>query len=124
MSKFVKVKTELRELAFIKQALDDLKLQYTEDAEYAHVWSGFREKTPLVVREQGVAYGFRRNPDGAYEVLVDDMQLGRIQKSLQAIRQRYAYRQVLATVEQAGFNLVDEQVGRDQVIRITVRKWS
>ncbi len=124
MSKFVRVKTELRELALIKRALDDLSLPYTEDVEYTHVWSGFRQKTPLVVREQGAAYGFQLNADGVYEVLADDMQLGRIQKSLQAIRQRYAYHQVLTTVEQAGFDLVEERVGKDQVIRLTVRKWS
>lgn len=124
MSKFVRVKTELRALALIKRSLDDLALKYSEDAEYSHIWSGFRQKIPLVVREQGVAYGFQVNTDGVYEVLADDMQLGRIQKSLQAIRQRYAYHQVLATAEQAGFDLIDERVGKDHVIRLTVRKWS
>jgi Protein of unknown function (DUF1257) len=124
MSKFVKVKTELRELALIKRSLDDLALKYSEDAEYTHIWSGYRRQTPLVVREQGVVYGFQLNPDGVYEVLADDMQLGHIQKSLQAIRQRYAYHQVLATTEQAGFSLIEERVGKDQVIRLTVRKWS
>ena len=39
MSKFVKVKTELRDLSLIKQALEDLKLAYQENARYVHTWS-------------------------------------------------------------------------------------
>ena len=59
MSKFVKVKTELRDLALIKQALDDLKLSYEENEAYTHVWSGFRGTVPLVVREPRAFFGFR-----------------------------------------------------------------
>jgi len=30
----------------------------------------------------------------------------------------------LSEVEQAGFTLVEERTGKDQVIRMTVRRWS
>jgi hypothetical protein len=43
---------------------------------------------------------------------------------LQQVQQRYAYHKVLAEVEQAGFALVEEQTGKDHVIRMTVRRWS
>ena len=39
MSKFVKVRTELRDLTMIKRALDDLELKYQENADYRHGWS-------------------------------------------------------------------------------------
>ena len=42
MSKFVKVNTELRDLALVKQALVDLKYGYDEDATFIHRWSGFK----------------------------------------------------------------------------------
>ena len=40
MSKFVRIQTELRDLALIKRALDDLALSYQENQRYTHVWSG------------------------------------------------------------------------------------
>ncbi|MCB0082883.1 MAG: DUF1257 domain-containing protein, partial [Caldilineaceae bacterium] len=44
--------------------------------------------------------------------------------TLDQIQQRYAYHKVLAEVEQAGFSLVEEKTGADNVIRLTVRRWN
>ena len=124
MSKFVKVRTELRDLAFIKRALDDLKLSYGENERYTHIWSGHQETAPLVVKDKRVIFAFRSNEEGAYEAVGDDMQLGQIKNTLLHLQQRYAYHKVLAEVEQAGFSLVEENTGKDHVIRMTVRRWS
>ena len=124
MSKFVKVRTELRDLALIKRALDDLKLTYAENERYTHIWSGHKETAPLVVKDKRATFALRSNEDGAYEVMGDDMQMGQIKSTLQQIQQRYAYHKVLAEVEQAGFSLVEENIGKDHVIRMTVRRWS
>jgi hypothetical protein len=123
MSKFVKVKTELRDLSLIKRALDDLKLGYGENQTYTHLWSGFRGAVPLVVKQPRATFGFRLNDDGVYEAIGDDMQLAQIRTTVQQIQQRYAYHKVLTEVEQAGFTLVEERVGKDNVIRMTVRRW-
>jgi hypothetical protein len=124
MSKFVKVKTELRDLALVKRALEDLKLNYAENERFAHVWSGYRDQLPLVVKEPRAQFGFRLTDEGVYEALGDDMQMAQIRSTLQQVQQRYAYHKVLAEVEQAGFALVEENVGKDHVIRMTVRRWS
>jgi hypothetical protein len=124
MSKFVKVRTELRDLALIKRALDDLKLAYGENERYTHIWSGHKEIAPLVVKDKRATFALRSNEDGTYEVAGDDMQLGQIKSMLQQVQQRYAYHKVLAEVEQAGFALVEENTGKDHVIRMTVRRWN
>jgi hypothetical protein len=124
MSKFVKVRTELRDLALIKRALDDLNLTYSENEQYTHIWSGHKETAPLVIKDKRLAFALRSNEDGTYEAVGDDMQLGQIKGTLQQIQQRYAYHKVLAEVEQAGFSLVEESTGKDHVIRMTVRRWS
>jgi hypothetical protein len=124
MSKFVRVKTQLRDLNLIKHALDDLKLTYQENASFTHMWSGFRGQVPLVVRLNHVAFGLRDTPTGEYEVIGDDMQMKYIQKELAQLQQRYAYRAVRHATAEAGFELVEENTGRDQVIRMTVRRWS
>jgi len=123
MSKFVQIKTELRDLSMIKRSLDDLQLAYSEDGEYVHRWSGRRVQTPLLVEDGYLTFGLRAGEEGVYEMVGDDMQMRSIQSRLQQIQQRYAYHKVLAEVEQAGFNLVEEQVGEDNVIRLTVRRW-
>ena len=124
MSKFVKVKTELRDLALIKQSLDDLKLAYQENAQYVHTWSGFTGKVPLLVKAKQATFGLRATDDNAYEVIGDDMQMGQIRKTVEQVQQRYAYHKILTETAKAGFELVDENVGRDQVIRLTVRRWA
>jgi len=124
MSKFVRIKTELREFSLIKRALDDLALNYQENQRYTHVWSGFAGQVPLVVQAKGVKFAFRVTDEGLYEAIGDDMQMAVVRTHLDAIQQRYAYHKVLAEVESAGFALVEENVGRDNVIRMTVRRWS
>lgn len=124
MSKFVRIKTELHELALIKRALDDLALNYQENQRYTHVWSGFSGQAPLVVQTKGARFAFRTTDDGVYEAIGDDMQMATIRTQLDAIQQRYAYHKVLEEVASAGFSLVEEQTGRDRVIRMTVRRWA
>jgi hypothetical protein len=124
MSKFVSIKTELRELQYIKQALNDLKIPFQENVEYSHIWSNFRGKVPLVVNAQGVTFGVRATPQDTFEVIGDDMQLRRINMHLQQIQQRYAYHMVIEETSKAGFGLIEEQVGNDKVIRLTVRRWA
>ena len=124
MSKFVRIKTELRELALIKRALDDLTLSYQENQRYTHVWSGFAGQVPLVVQAKGAKFAFRSTEEGVYEAIGDDMQMATVRTNLNAIQQRYAYHKVVDEVAAAGFTLVEEQTGRDRVIRMTVRRWS
>ena len=124
MSKFVKVQTELRDINLIKHALDDLNITYNENANFTHMWSGFRGQVPLVVKVNHAQFGVRQTASGEYEVIGDDMQMKIIRKELGQIQQRYAYHAVRQATTEAGFELVEETVGRDQVIRMTVRRWS
>lgn len=124
MSKFVKVSTQLRDVALVKKALDDLKVSYKENATYVHRWSGFSGNVPLVVQGQGFMVGLRAQEDGTLEVLADDMQMGRVRSLMQQVQQRYAYHSVVEATAAAGFDLVEETVGADQVIRLTVRRWA
>jgi hypothetical protein len=124
MSKFVKVKTELRDLAMVKRAMDDLAISHKENVLYTHIYSGTREDVPLVGTLNGVSFALRPAEGGVYEIVGDDMQLARIKQPLGQLQQRYAYHKVLAEVESAGFALVEESVAKDKSIRLTVRRWS
>ncbi|HXF63547.1 MAG TPA: DUF1257 domain-containing protein [Caldilineaceae bacterium] len=124
MSKFVKISTQLRDLTLIKKALEDLKLDYKENAVYTHLFSGFVGKVPLVVQQRGASFGLRETEGGSYELIGDDMQLAVIRPLMARLQQRYAYHSVLQETAKAGFDLVEESTGHDQVIRLTVRRWS
>ena len=124
MSKFVRVQTALRDLSLVKQALADLKISYKENARYVHIFSGFKVQVPLLIKQQRVEFGLRATDGDSYEVIGDDMQMLQINKMSGQIQQRYAYHKVLQETSKAGFSLVEEQVGSDQVIRMTVRRWA
>lgn len=124
MSKFVRVQTALRDLSLVKQALADLKISYKENARYVHIFSGFNGQVPLLIKQQRVEFGLRATDGDSYEVIGDDMQMLQINKIMGQIQQRYAYHKVLQEMSKAGFSLVEEQVGNDQVIRMTVRRWA
>lgn len=124
MSKFVQVQTELRDLALIKRALDELKLTYRERATYVHPFGGFRGEVPILVQDRRATFGLRETAEGAYAIVGDDMQMAQIRALMQPVQQRYAYHKVVAETEKAGFSLVEERVGKDNVIRMTVRRWS
>jgi len=124
MSKFVRVQTALRDLSLVKRALDDLKLSYQENARYVHLFGGFTGKVPLLVKQRRLQFGLRETEQSTYEVIGDDMQMAQIQKIMGQIQQRYAYHKVVEETSKAGFSLVEEQVGNDQVIRMTVRRWA
>jgi hypothetical protein len=123
MSKFVQIKTELRDLALIKQALDDLKIGYREQTRYVHTFSRKSSEVPILVTDKRVSFGLRE-ANGVYEILGDDMQMVQIRAIMQPVQQRYAYHKVRAETEKAGFSLVEETVGKDNVIRMTVRRWN
>lgn len=124
MSKFVKVKTQLRELALIKHSLDDLNISYEEDQDYVHFWTKVRTPVPILVRQGVSTFGLREDEDGVYELVGDDMAMSRLKRIMAQVQQRYAYHKVLAETASAGFSLVEESVGDDNVIRMTVRRWS
>ena len=39
------------------------------------------------------------------------------------LKQQYAYRKILKDANAAGYNLVQEEVGKDRTIKLVVRKW-
>ncbi len=123
MSKFVKIRTELRDLRLIQRALDDVKVGYKTGGTFSHSFSGRNEQAALLVNAPGANFGLRE-VDGRFEVMADDMQTPRIKALLEQVTQRYAYHKVLADAALAGFDLVEESTGADKVIRLTVRRWS
>lgn len=126
MSKFVKMQTELRQVVYLKRALDDLQLVYRENEVWKHRFSQNQRAGAIVVTTADAHIGFApaSSDDAAFEVLFDDMQKKAVEKTLGKIRQRYAYHKVLDEAQKAGFELVEERTGADDVVRLVVRRWA
>ena len=124
MSKFVKVQTELREARYLKQALDDLHLAWRENVTWQHRFSNQQRANAIVVDAPMAAIGFAPDAKGDFELLYDDMQKKSVIALVGKVRQRYAYHKVLDEAQKAGFELVEERTGADEVVRLTVRRWT
>ena len=83
----------------------------------------------FVVAKDDVTATFRRAADGRCTVHVTGK--NKTQEELSAIgtelvgrvTQQYAYNQVVTEMKKQGFNIVNEEVGTDQTIRISVCKY-
>ena len=128
MSHFSTVKTELRQLEPLVQALEDLGYS-PEKGE--HSVRGYRGQTVTadlaVTMQDGGDLGFRWNDQsGAYE-LVTDLDLWKqtipIERFLAKLTQRYAFNTVLSATSNEGFQVSEQRVTQDGSIELVVTRW-
>ncbi|QNI91030.1 regulator of CO2 utilization Ycf35 [Synechococcus sp. BOUM118] len=128
MSHFSTVRTELRQLEPLVQALKDLG--YSPDQGERPV-RGYRGQTVTadlaVAMDNGGDLGFRLNEKtGAYE-LVTDLDLWKqtipVERFLSKLTQRYALNTVLKASGIEGFQVAEQQVKQDGSIELVVTRW-
>ena len=128
MSHFSTVKTELRQLEPLVQALKDLG--YSPDQGERPV-RGYRGQTVTadlaVAMDNGGDLGFRLNEKtGAYE-LVTDLDLWKqtipVERFLSKLTQSYALNTVLKASGIEGFQVAEQQVKQDGSIELVVTRW-
>ena len=128
MSHFSTVKTELRQLDPLVQALNDLG--YSPDQGERPV-RGYRGQTVTadlaVSMDNGGDFGFRWNDQTAAYELVTDLDLWKqaipIERFLSKLTQRYALNTVLKASGIEGFQVAEQQVKQDGSIELVVTRW-
>jgi tRNA G26 N,N-dimethylase Trm1 len=123
MSHFTTIKVQIKNSEILHQVLQELGYQVecnttvrgdrgnTTDAEY-------------VIRQQnGYDIGFRRNGE-SYEVVADfwGAKINQ-QQFVNSITQKYAHKTLIATIQEQGFNLEEEEVTEDGTVRVVVGRW-
>ncbi|NBD35561.1 MAG: DUF1257 domain-containing protein [Chloroflexi bacterium] len=123
MSHFTRVRTQIVELAYLKQALDDLAYRYEEGQLKIRGFAGRRTPVDLKIHTKGYPIGFQKAGD-AYELVADWWGVrGVNQKTfLQEITRRYAYHAAREKLEAQGFSLVSEEVQEDEQIHLVLRR--
>ncbi|MEW6351809.1 MAG: DUF1257 domain-containing protein [Thermodesulfobacteriota bacterium] len=125
MSHFTTLKTRIISKDFLKQALEDLGIEYQEGALEIRGYQGICTSVELRIPTSNPEYqiGFRRNGD-SYELVADWYGIEDMKREefLGRITQKYAYLVAKNLLEQQDFAVVEEQVDADHTIRLTLRR--
>ena len=128
MSHFSTVKTELRQLEPLVQALEDLGFKPDQGEQPVRGYRGQTVTADLAVSmDHGGDLGFRWNAQtGAYE-LVTDLDLWKqtipVERFLSKLTQRYALNSVLRASDSEGFQVAEQQIKQDGSIELVVTRW-
>lgn len=132
MSHFTKVKTKIKNLEMLKQALQVIGLTFTEAEENEQVtvkgWENNNLEAQMSI-DPGCSYGIAVNKvDDGYELNADwwaiETYTGKTQQEfLSTIEKQYAYETIMDKIKQQGYSVVTEEESKEQ-IRIVVRRWT
>lgn len=129
MSHFSQIKTKIRNLDFLKLALNDLGTDWKAGPCDVKGYQGQTQTADVVIaQDNGYDIGFRRNPETSDYELVADLQYWRqpltVEGFLSQVTQRYAYNTVVSETSRQGFQLAEEQVREDGSVRLVVQRWN
>jgi len=122
MSRFIALKTQLRDAALLMLTLEQMGCQVSHEPQGMRM-RGAPTLVEIVARAPFGAFGFRKTAEDVYEVVADERLIADQHAFLQQLLQQYAYRKILQEAQAAGYNLVHEEVQADRTIKLVVRKW-
>ena len=123
MSHFTTIKVQIKNSEILHQVLQELGYQ-VECNTTVRGYRGDTTQSEYVVRQKnGYDLGFRRNGDN-YEIVADfwGAKINQ-QEFVNSITQKYAHKTLMATVQEQGFNVEEEEVLENGTVRVVVGKW-
>jgi Protein of unknown function (DUF1257) len=123
MSHFTRVRTQLRNLETVKQALAELGYSVTEGS--VHGYRGNEVDADLIVQiNDSYDIGFRQEADQI--VMVADFWGLRIDREefLKTLSQKYAYLTIMEQAQSQGWQAMNEELQPDGSIRLVMQRWS
>jgi hypothetical protein len=129
MSHFSTVKTELRDLTSLVDALGDMGHAPRQGELQVRGYRGQTVTAQLAVaQDNGADIGFRWNAEtGSYE-LVTDLELWKqpvpVERFLAQLNQGYALRSILAATAEEGFQVAEQTNTQDGSIELVVTRWA
>lgn len=127
MSHFSHIKTQIRDLDALQQALTELKLDWKAGPKDVRGYRGQVHAAAIVVeQDNGYDIGFSWNGQ-AYD-LVADLQFWNqpipVERFLSKITQQYAFATVMQETAKQGFQVSEQQTQTDGSIRLVLQRWS
>lgn len=123
MSHFTRVRTQLREIRMVKQALGDLG--FSTGAGTVRGYGNQEVNADLVVHMDG-GYGIGFRKEGNTVTMIADFWGLKINREefLAKLSQRYAYLVVVEQAAEQGWQIVGEETQPDGSIRLVAQRWS
>ncbi|HEY9633057.1 MAG TPA: DUF1257 domain-containing protein [Coleofasciculaceae cyanobacterium] len=123
MSHFTTIKVQIKNGEILNQTLQELgyNVEYNKKV---RGYQGNKTDAEYVIRQDnGYDLGFRRNGEN-YD-LVADFWGARIDEKafVNTIMQKYAHKTLMASVNEQGFNIEEEEVLKDGTVRVVVGRW-
>jgi hypothetical protein len=127
MSHFSQIKTQIRNLESLTDALSDLGIDWKTGPSEVRGYRGQTHAAEVTIeQENGYDIGFRWN--GQEYELVADLQYWQQNLSVDGfvreVTQRYAYQTVVKETTKVGFQVAEQQQQKDGSIRLVVQRWS
>ncbi|HIK31683.1 MAG TPA: DUF1257 domain-containing protein [Oscillatoriales cyanobacterium M59_W2019_021] len=127
MSHFSQIKTQIRNLAFLQNALTELKIDWKPGPAEVRGYRG-QTQTAEVVIEQDNGYDIGFSWNGREYELVSDLQYWQqslpVDRFLSKVTQRYAYETVTIETAKQGFQVAERQENQDGSIRLVLQRWN
>ena len=127
MSHFSQIKTQIRNLESLQDALSDLGIDWKKGPREVRGYRGQTHNAEITIeQDNGYDVGFKWN--GKEYELVADLQYWQqdlsVEGFLRQVTQRYAYHTVVKETVRAGFQIAEQQKNEDGSIRLVVQRWS
>lgn len=127
MSHFSQIKTQIRNIDSLKEALTELGIEWKQGPREVRGYRGQTHNAEVTIeQENGYDIGFRWT--GKEYELVADLQYWQqdvsVEGFLRRVTQRYAYQTVVKETARAGFQVAEQQKNEDGSIRLVVQRWS
>jgi hypothetical protein len=127
MSHFSQIKTQIRNLAFLQNALTELKINWKPGPAEVRGYRG-QTQTAEVVIEQDNGYDIGFSWNGNEYELIGDLQYWQqslpVDRFLSKVTQRYAYETVTIETAKQGFQVAERQENQDGSIRLVLQRWN
>ncbi len=126
MSHFSQIKTRIRDIDALEQALADLGIDSSRGTQPVRGYQGQTQAAALrISQDNGYDVGFQWQGD-AYQ-LVADLQYWQqpwsVETFLNKVTQRYALRTILSQSQQQGFSVVEQKNTEDGRVRLVLQRW-
>ena len=123
MSHFTTIKVQIKNGEILQETLQELGYKVEQNTR-VRGYRGDTTKAEYVIRQSnGYDLGFRRN--GSDYELVADFWGARInqQEFVHSVTQKYARKNLIATVQREGFDIEEEETLADGTVRVLVSRW-
>lgn len=123
MSHFSTIQVQIKNGEILNQTLQELG--YTVECnKKVRGYQGNKTEAEYVIRQDnGYDLGFRHNGEN-YELVADFWGARIDQKAfVNSLMQKYAHKTLMASVQEQGFNLEEEEILADGTVRVVVGRW-